>query len=86
VEHGQERTKSGGVNVQDGFFYTLRREGTPIQVYLVTGRRLNGILRRFDRYALIVENHGTEVLIYKHAVASVSIARLEGERVREESD
>ena len=86
MEHGQEKSKSGGVNVQDGFFYALRREGKPIHIYLTTGKRVVGVLRRFDRYALVIETRGVEVLVYKHAVATVSIARPEGERVGGESD
>jgi host factor-I protein len=78
VDQGQDRPK-GNVNVQDGFFYALRREGKPIHAYLLTGKRVTGVLRRFDRYALVVESHGLEHLIYKHAVASVCLARSESE-------
>lgn len=80
MDQGQERPK-GNVNVQDGFFYALRREGRPIHAYLLTGKRVTGVLRRFDRYALVVESHGLEHLIYKHAVASVCLARADGESV-----
>ncbi|HPW56851.1 MAG: RNA chaperone Hfq [Thermoanaerobaculaceae bacterium] len=74
MEQSQDRSK-GVVNVQDSFFYALRREGKPIHVYLLTGKRVTGILRRFDRYALVVESHGLENLIYKHSVATVCLAR-----------
>jgi host factor-I protein len=80
VDQGQEKPK-GGVNVQDSFFYALRRDAKPVHVYLVSGRRLVGTLRRFDRYALVLEREGHEVLVYKHAIASVSLARVEGERL-----
>ncbi len=74
----QDRAKAT-VNVQDSFFYALRREGKPVHVYLLTGKRLTGVLRRFDRYALVVESHGLEHLIYKHAVATVCLARGDGD-------
>lgn len=80
MEQAQDKAKST-VNVQDSFFLALRREGRLIHVYLTTGKRLTGVIRRFDRYALIVESHGAEHLVYKHAIASVSIARGEGESV-----
>lgn len=81
MEQSQDRNKSM-VNVQDSFFYALRREGKPIHVYLLTGKRVTGVLRRFDRYALVVESHGLENLIYKHSVATVCLARGgEGEHV-----
>jgi len=79
VEQGQERAKTA-VNVQDSYFYAMRREGRPIHVYLLTGKRVSGVLRRFDRYALIVESHGLEHLVYKHAIATVCLARGDGEQ------
>jgi RNA chaperone Hfq len=78
VEQAQDRSKSA-INVQDGFFYALRREGRPVHVYLLTGKRVTGVLRRFDRYALVIESHGLEHLVYKHAVATVCAARGEGD-------
>jgi len=68
------RPASSTINIQDPFFYQLRKEARTIHVYLVSGKRLTGILRRFDRYAIILENHGQEQLVYKHAIASISPA------------
>jgi host factor-I protein len=78
VEQTQDKSKTS-VNVQDGFFYALRREGKLIHVYLLTGKRVTGVLRRFDRYALVVESHGLEHLVYKHAIATVCLVRGEGD-------
>ncbi|NWF99614.1 MAG: RNA chaperone Hfq [Thermoanaerobaculaceae bacterium] len=83
MEQGQERSKTA-INVQDSFFYALRRDGRLVHVYLLTGKRVTGVLRRFDRYALVVESHGVEHLVYKHAVATVCPARSEGESVAKE--
>ena len=71
-----EMTKPGSVtiNIQDPFFYQLRKEARTVHVYLVNGKRLTGILRRFDRYAIIIENRGQEQMVYKHAIASVALA------------
>jgi host factor-I protein len=63
---------SSTINIQDPFFYQLRKEARTLHVYLISGKRLTGILRRFDRYSIILENHGQEQLIYKHAIASLS--------------
>jgi host factor-I protein len=62
------------INIQDPFFYQLRKDARPVHVYLVSGKRLTGILRRFDRYAIVLESHGQEQLVYKHAIASVALA------------
>ena len=65
---------SSTINIQDPFFYQLRKEARNIHIYLISGKRLTGILRRFDRYAVILENHGQEQLGYKHAIASIAPA------------
>ncbi|MGC8916060.1 MAG: RNA chaperone Hfq [Thermoanaerobaculum sp.] len=67
------------IDVQDGFLAQLRREGKMVFVYLLTGKRLTGTVKRFDRYCLVVESHGQEHLVFKHAVASICLARGEGE-------
>jgi host factor-I protein len=65
---------SSSINIQDPFFYQLRKDSRTVHVYLISGKRLTGVLRRFDRYAVVLENHGQEQLVYKHAVASISPA------------
>lgn len=62
------------INIQDPFFYQLRKEARTIHVFLLNGKRLTGVLRRFDRYAIIVETHGQEQLVYKHAIASITLS------------
>jgi host factor-I protein len=65
---------SSTINIQDPFFYQLRKEARTVHVYLVSGKRLTGVLRRFDRYSVILEKDGLEQLVYKHAVASIAPA------------
>jgi host factor-I protein len=65
---------SSTINIQDPFFYQLRKEARTIHVFLLSGKRLTGILRRFDRYALVLESHGQEQLVYKHAIAKISLS------------
>jgi len=62
------------INIQDPFFYQLRKEARTVHVYLVSGKRLTGVLRRFDRYAIILEKENQEQLVYKHAIASIAPA------------
>ncbi len=60
------------INVQDGFFYLLRKENTLVDVVLLSERTRVGRIRRFDKYAVVLEVDGREEMIYKHAIASVS--------------
>ena len=57
------------INVQDGFFYQLRKDNTVVEVMLLSGRTRVGRIRRFDKYAVVVEVDGREEMIYKHAIA-----------------
>jgi host factor-I protein len=67
------KPSSGTINIQDPFFYQLRKESKTVHVYLLSGKRLTGVIRRFDRYSVILENRGEEQLVYKHAVATIAL-------------
>ncbi|MCM3878136.1 MAG: RNA chaperone Hfq [Thermoanaerobaculia bacterium] len=60
------------INVQDGFFYQLRKDNTLVEVMLISERKRVGRIRRFDKYAVVLEVEGREELIYKHAISSVA--------------
>jgi host factor-I protein len=60
------------INIQDGFLFQSLKEGRPMNVELVTGRQLTGRLKRFDRFAVVIEIEGTEILVYKHAISTVA--------------
>ncbi len=59
------------INIQDGYLFQILKSGLPITIELVNGRRIEGVLKRFDRFALVVEHGGREKLVYKHGVATV---------------
>ena len=65
------------INIQDGFLFQNLKAGAEMRVELMTGRTVSGRLKRFDRFALLIEIDGEEILIYKHAVATMEVA--EGE-------
>ncbi|MCD4751422.1 MAG: RNA chaperone Hfq [Thermoanaerobaculales bacterium] len=71
---------SSSINIQDPFFYQLRKDGRMVHVYLISGKRLTGILKRFDRFAIVLENLNQEQLVYKHAIASISPVPVGDER------
>ncbi|MBK8597657.1 MAG: RNA chaperone Hfq [Holophagales bacterium] len=60
------------INVQDGFFYQLRKDNTLVDVVLLSERTRLGRIKSFDKYALVLDVDGREEMIYKHAIASVS--------------
>ena len=62
------------INIQDGFLFQSLKDGRPMALELVTGSRLDGRIRRFDRFAVVIEASGREVLVYKHAIATIAPA------------
>ncbi len=62
----------GQTNLQDNFLNHLRKENTPVTIYLVTGAQLKGFIRGFDPFTVILDSPGKPPqLVYKHALASV---------------
>jgi host factor-I protein len=66
------------INIQDGFLFQSLKVAQPMAIELVTGRHLEGRLKRFDRFALVLETNGKEILVYKHAIATVAALAAEG--------
>jgi host factor-I protein len=62
------------INIQDGYLFQSLKEGQIMFLELVTGRHLLGRLKRFDRFAVVLESDGKEILIYKHAIATIALA------------
>ena len=40
-------------NIQDTFLNTVRKDKTPITIYLVSGVKLTGKIRSFDKYSVL---------------------------------
>lgn len=62
-------------NIQDSFLNNARKEKMAITIYLVGGVRLNGRIKSFDKYSLILESNNQEHLVFKHAISTVVTAR-----------
>lgn len=62
-------------NIQDTFLNTVRKDKTPITIYLVSGVKLTGKIRSFDKYSVLLENNSQEQLIFKHAISTVVSSR-----------
>src|SRR5271168_4765704 len=63
-------------NIQDTFLNTVRKDKTPITIYLVSGVKLTGKIRSFDKYSVLLENNAQEQLIFKHAISTVVSGRV----------
>ena len=68
-------TKPAQQNIQDTFLNSARKERHNITIYLVSGVKLTGRIRSFDKYSVVLETSNQEQLIFKHAISTVVIAR-----------
>jgi host factor-I protein len=62
-------------NIQDGFLNTARKEKTLVTIYLLSGTKLTGRIRSFDKYSVVLESSSQEQLIFKHAISTVVLPR-----------
>jgi len=63
-------------NIQDSFLNTARKEKTNITIYLLSGVKLTGRIRSFDKYSVVLETNNQEQLIFKHAISTVAMGRM----------
>ena len=62
-------------NIQDGFLNSARKEKLVVTVYLVSGVKLTGRIRSFDKFSVVLESNAQEQLIFKHAISTVMLPR-----------
>jgi len=60
-----------GANLQDQFLNNLRREKTPVTMFLVKGVKLQGIVTWFDNFSILLRRDGQSQLVYKHAISTI---------------
>jgi host factor-I protein len=71
----REHTEKGPQNIQDGFLNTVRKERLQVTIYLVSGVKLIGRVRSFDRFSLVLEGNNQEQLVFKHAISTIALQR-----------
>ena len=62
-------------NIQDSFLNNARKDKGVVTIYLLSGVKLSGRIRSFDKYSLVMEKNNQEQLIFKHAISTVVVSR-----------
>ena len=62
---------AAGPNLQDTFLNGARRERLRVAIRLMDGTEVDGRIKSFDRFAVLVEHDGTDSMLFKHAIASI---------------
>jgi host factor-I protein len=71
----ENRMEKQAQNIQEAFLNNARKEKTFITIYLMSGVKLSGRIRSFDKYSVVLESNNQEQLIFKHAISTVVVAK-----------
>ena len=58
-------------NLQDTFLNYLRKNKTPITLFLINGVKLQGVITWFDNFAVLLNRDHQTQMVYKHAISTV---------------
>lgn len=67
--------KHAQANIQDVFLNYVRREKLTVTVRMMDGSELEGRIKNFDRFALVLDHGGADHMIFKHAIAAIRTPR-----------
>jgi host factor-I protein len=62
-------------NIQDSFLNNARKDKGLVTIYLLSGVKLSGRIKSFDKYSLVLETSNQEQLIFKHAISTVVMSK-----------
>ena len=64
-------SKTSQPNIQDVFLNYVRREKLTVTIRMMDGSELNGRIKNFDRFAVVIEQSGVDHMLFKHAIAAI---------------
>jgi len=62
-------------NIQEAFLNNARKDKTFLTIYLMSGVKLSGRIKSFDKYSVVLETNNQEQLIFKHAISTVVMSK-----------
>jgi host factor-I protein len=62
-------------NIQEAFLNSARKDKTFLTIYLMSGVKLSGRIKSFDKYSVVLETNNQEQLIFKHAISTVVVSK-----------
>lgn len=57
--------------LQENFLNTARKSRVKVSIYLVNGVRLQGKIKSFDLFTILLEDSKQQTLVYKHAITTI---------------
>ena len=62
-------------NIQEAFLNNARKDKSFLTISLMSGVKLSGRIKSFDKYSVVLESNNQEQLIFKHAISTVVFSR-----------
>lgn len=59
------------LNLQDIFLNQVRKDHSPITIFLISGYQIKGFVKGFDSYTIVIDSDGKQQMIYKHAISTI---------------
>ena len=61
--------------LQDVFLNQVRRDQTQVCAQLTNGQQIDGMVKGFDSFTVILDVQGKQVMVYKHAISTITPAK-----------
>ena len=62
-------------NIQEAFLNNARKDKMFLTIYLMSGVKLSGRIKSFDKYSVVLEANNQEQLIFKHAISTIVMSK-----------
>ena len=62
-------------NLQDIFLNGARKNKISVLIYLTNGFQLKGYVKGFDSFTVVLDSEGKQILVYKHAITTITPAK-----------
>lgn len=59
-------------NLQDIFLNSARKNRIEVTIHLTNGFQIKGFVKGFDNFTVILDSLGKQMLIYKHAISTIT--------------
>lgn len=63
------------VNLQDSILNQVRKENIQVNIHLINGFQIKGMVKGFDNFTVIIDSLGKQMLVYKHAISTITMGR-----------
>ncbi len=59
------------IMIQDDFLNNKMKNNTLITIFLINGYKIEGKIKNFDKYTILIESENQEILVFKHAISTI---------------